>query len=81
MHRYDHTVGGTTVAVRKVANLTIKVSAVVFPGATLPVVERPQTGFPVHGVLGADLLMGCRVTIDRGWLTLLMRSTQKEKQE
>ncbi len=81
VHRYDHTVGGTTVAVRKVADLTIKVSAVVFPGATLPVVERPQTGFPVHGVLGADLLMGCRVTIDRGWLTLLMRSTPKEKQE
>jgi hypothetical protein len=80
-HRYDHTVGGTTVLVRKVPDLTIQVSAVLFPNATLPVVERPQSGFPVHGVLGADLLMRCRVTIDRGWLTVSRRATRKQDKD
>jgi hypothetical protein len=38
-----------------------------FRGADLQVVERePPRVFPVHGVLGADLLMRCRTTLDSG---------------
>ena len=47
-----------------------------FDGKTLPIIERPHDGFPVHGVLGADLLMRCRVTIDRGWVVLTRRKKQ-----
>ena len=34
---------------------------------TLPVIARGDAGlFPVHGVLGVDLLSRCRLTLDRG---------------
>ena len=38
-----------------------------FEGVTLPVVARGRSElFPVHGVLGTDLLARCRVTLDGG---------------
>jgi predicted aspartyl protease len=65
------TVGGATVAVRAVADLELRVSEVMFQGVTLPVVLRGTSGvFPVHGVLGMDLLGRCVVTFDRGRLRL-----------
>lgn len=63
--------GGRRVAVRQVQNLTLRVSGAQFAGVDLPVVERAGSSlFPVHGVLGADLLLRCRVTVDRGHLRL-----------
>jgi hypothetical protein len=39
----------------------------VFRGADLAVIDRGPVGlFPVHGVLGSDLMMRCRTTLDRG---------------
>ncbi len=63
------TPGGSTRAVRSVPDLTLTVGAVRFAGVELLVVQRPRgQGFPIHGVLGADLVMRCRTTFDRGRL-------------
>ena len=65
--RRVRTVGGGLVAVREVRDLVLRCSEVRFQGVTLPVVPRgAATVFPVHGVLGIDLLGRCRVTLDRG---------------
>lgn len=65
--RRVRTVGGALVAVREVKDLVLRCSEVRFQGVTLPVVPRgAPTLFPVHGVLGIDLLGRCRVTLDRG---------------
>ncbi|MGB3965904.1 MAG: pepsin/retropepsin-like aspartic protease family protein, partial [Planctomycetota bacterium] len=65
--RRVHTVGGSVVAVREVRDLVMRCSFVRFTGVVLPVVERRTTGlFPVHGVLGVDLLARCRVVLDGG---------------
>ncbi|MGE3171403.1 MAG: aspartyl protease family protein [Planctomycetota bacterium] len=65
--RRVRTAGGGNVSVREVRNLVLRVSQTRFPGVDLPVVPRAEgTLFPVHGVLGIDLLRQCRVTIDRG---------------
>jgi predicted aspartyl protease len=60
-------VGGGLVAVRELRDAVLRVSAALFRGVTLPVVPRQQEElFPVHGVLGMDLLQRCRMTLDRG---------------
>jgi predicted aspartyl protease len=65
--RRVRTAGGGAVVVREVHNLVLRVSEARFPGIDLPVVARPSgTLFPVHGVLGIDLLRVCRVVFDRG---------------
>ena len=65
--RRVRTVGGSLVAVREVRDLVLRCSEVRFQGVTLPVVPRGEAKlFPVHGVLGIDLLGRCRVTLDRG---------------
>ncbi|MEM7199548.1 MAG: pepsin/retropepsin-like aspartic protease family protein [Planctomycetota bacterium] len=62
-----HTPGGVRVAVQVVRGLLLEVSDVRLPGVDLPVVERePSAFFPLDGVLGADLLLRCRVTLDAG---------------
>ncbi|MEZ6037630.1 MAG: aspartyl protease family protein [Planctomycetota bacterium] len=70
--RRVHTVGGGTVAVREVRGLVLRCSDARFLDVTLPVVPRGEgVLFPVHGVLGVDLLARCRVTLDRGRVHLL----------
>lgn len=65
--RRVRTVGGALIAVREVRDLVLRASAARFTGVTLPVVPREAGGlFPVHGVLGVDLLSRCLVTLDRG---------------
>ena len=65
--RRVRTAGGGALSVREVRNLVLRVSETRFPGVDLPVVDRgPQALFPIHGVLGVDLLQNCRVTLDRG---------------
>ncbi|HEX5050468.1 MAG TPA: pepsin/retropepsin-like aspartic protease family protein [Planctomycetota bacterium] len=70
--RRVRTVGGSVVAVREVRDLVLRCSEARFRGVTLPVVQRASSAlFPVHGVLGVDLLSHCRVTIDRGRARLI----------
>lgn len=65
--RRVRTAGGRTLSVRQVRNLVLRVSQTRFPGVDLPVVPRlVDSLFPVHGVLGVDLLRNCRLTLDRG---------------
>lgn len=65
--RRVRTVGGGLIAVREVKDLVLRCSEARFQGVTLPVVPRVAgVLFPVHGVLGVDLLSRCRVTLDRG---------------
>ncbi len=70
-YRRVRTVGGTIVAVREVRDLVLRTGEARFLGVTLPVVPRGAPGlFPVHGVLGVDLLSRCTVTLDRGRASL-----------
>ncbi len=65
--RRVRTVGGSLVSVREVRELVVSCSEARFRGVTLPVVARGgDTLFPVHGVLGVDILSRCRVILDRG---------------
>jgi len=65
--RRVRTVGGSLIAVREFRDVVLRVSDARFRGVTLPVVSRgPSGAFPVHGVLGMDLLGRCRVTFDGG---------------
>jgi hypothetical protein len=65
--RRVRTVGGGLVAVKEVRDLVLRCSDARFLQVTLPVVNRGRAEvFPVHGVLGIDLLSRCRVTLDRG---------------
>jgi predicted aspartyl protease len=65
--RRVRTAGGGELSVREVRNLVLRVSQTRFSGVDLPIVGRAAgTLFPVHGVLGIDLLRQCRVTLDRG---------------
>lgn len=74
-YRRVRTVGGGTVAVREVRGLVLRCSEARFADVTLPVVPRGQGGtFPVHGVLGIDLLGRCRLTLDRGRARLIAPS-------
>jgi len=63
--------GGVKLSARMVEGLVLELSGVRFIGVDLQVVEReaPEL-FPVHGVLGADLLMRCRTTMDSGRIHL-----------
>jgi hypothetical protein len=66
-YRRVRTAGGGALSVREVRNLVLRVSQTRFFGVDLPVVHRAgDASFPVHGVLGVDLLQKCRVTIDGG---------------
>ena len=70
--REVRTLGGSIPAVREVHDLVMRCSEARFVGVTLPVVPRGATGlFPVHGVLGVDLLGHCRVILDRGRARLI----------
>lgn len=63
--------GGRALSVREVRGTSLRVSEVRFPDVDLPVVSRQNDGvFPVHGVLGADLLMRTRVVLGRGRLRM-----------
>ncbi len=65
--RRVRTAGGGSLSVREVHNLVLRVSQARFPGVDLPIVERGASPlFPVHGVLGIDLLRECRVVLDHG---------------
>lgn len=69
--RRVRTTGGGAIAVREVRDLVLRVSAARFRGVNLPVVARqPGSVFPVHGVLGNDLLLSCRTTLDGGRVRL-----------
>lgn len=69
--RRVRTVGGSVVSVREVRGLVLRCSEARFLQVTMPIVERGETPwFPVHGVLGIDLLGQCRVTLDRGRVLL-----------
>lgn len=64
-------VGGSTLAVREVRDLVLQCSEARFESVSLPIVARAGAGlFPVHGVLGRDVLGRCRMTLDRGRLRL-----------
>jgi predicted aspartyl protease len=66
-YRRIRTASGPGTAVREVRDLVLRLSQVRFRGVTLPVIQRESAGaFPVHGVIGADLLLQCLVTLDRG---------------
>lgn len=70
--RRVRTAGGGGVAVREVRSLVLRCSDARFEGVTLPVVARGSGElFPVHGVLGIDLLSRCRVTLDGGRVRLV----------
>lgn len=70
-HRRVRSAGGTTIAVREITNLVVRVSDTRFSDVSLLVVPRVTSGlFPIHGVLGADLLLLCRVTLDGGRLRI-----------
>lgn len=74
-HRRVRTAGGTTISVREITNLVVRVSEPRFSDVSLLVVPRATSGlFPVHGVLGADLLLLCRVTLDSGRVRLEARA-------
>jgi hypothetical protein len=66
--RQVRSLGGTLPVVREVHDLVVRCSSEArFVGVTLPVVPRGVTStFPLHGVLGMDLLGRCRVILDRG---------------
>lgn len=65
--RRVRTVGGGVLSVREVRDLVLQCSDARFLQVTLPVVDRGARGvFPIHGVLGNDLLNSCRLTFDRG---------------
>ncbi len=73
--RRVRTVGGGVLAVREVRDLVLRCSEARCLGVTLPVVPRGAVGmFPVHGVLGLDLLRQCIVTLDRGRARLVARA-------
>jgi hypothetical protein len=66
-HRRVRSPGGSRFAVRLVPGLTLELSEVRFRAVDLPVVARRAPAvFPLHGVLGSDLLLRCRTTIDGG---------------
>lgn len=69
--RRVHTPGGMVHSVSEVPDLSITVSTVRF-SVDLPVVQRRALElFPIHGVLGADLIMRCRTTFDGGRLRMV----------
>jgi hypothetical protein len=66
-YRRIWTAGGGGASVRELRNVDLRVSQVRFAAVDLPVVPRvPHGVFPVHGVLGIDLMRQCRVTLDDG---------------
>ncbi|MCA8956867.1 MAG: aspartyl protease family protein [Planctomycetes bacterium] len=70
-HRQARSLRGRGFIARKVVGLVLRVSAVKFANVELPVVERlSESSFPVHGVLGVDLLEHCRLTLDSGRMLL-----------
>jgi predicted aspartyl protease len=65
--RRVRTAAGGGLSVREVKNLVLRVSQTRFSGVDLPVITREIGGvFPMHGVLGIDLLRQCRMVIDDG---------------
>ncbi len=73
--RVVHSPGGTRYSVRELRGLEVRASGAAFAGIDLPVVDRPggETGLPLHGVLGADLVSRCRMVFDSGRVALEVR--------
>ncbi|MEE2888326.1 MAG: retropepsin-like aspartic protease [Planctomycetota bacterium] len=70
-YRRPKSLAGRGFISRKVESMVLQSSGVRFAGVEMPVVERLTSGvFPVHGVLGVDLLRHCRLTIDSGRILL-----------
>jgi predicted aspartyl protease len=70
--RRHHAPGGSGVAVREIAVTALHVGGWRFGDLVLPIVERSATGVvPMHGVLGADLLLRHRLVLDSGALWIL----------
>jgi predicted aspartyl protease len=67
-----HAPGGARVAVRELRGVTMRVAGAPFSAVSLPVIDRPRgpSGFPLDGVLGADLVLRCRAVLDTGKLLL-----------
>jgi Aspartyl protease len=62
---------GNSFVSKKVTGVVVQTSAVKFTGIEFPIVDRVSVGvFPVHGVLGVDLLRHCRMTLDGGRILL-----------
>ncbi len=70
--RSVHAPGGARVSVRELRNVDLRVAGALFADVALPVIDRPlgPSGFPLHGVLGADLVLRCRAILDSGRLLL-----------
>lgn len=70
-YRRPKSLAGQGFISRKVEGMVLQSSGVRFAGVEVPIVERLTSGaFPVHGVLGVDLLRHCRLTIDSGRILL-----------
>ena len=71
--------GGTFLS-KEVSGVVVQTSAVKFTGIEFPVIDRVSLGiFPVHGVLGVDLLRNCRMTLDGGRVLLEHVATRAKK--
>jgi hypothetical protein len=63
--------GGSSAVAREVGGLVLEVAGLRVAGASLPVVDRAHSPwFPIHGVLGSDILGECTITLDQGRLRL-----------
>ena len=70
-YRRPKSLAGQSFISQKVESMVLQSSGVRFARVEMPVVERLTSGvFPVHGVLGVDLLRHCRLTIDSGHVLL-----------
>lgn len=74
-HRAVHSPGGQRFSVRELRAVDVRVAGARFEQVSLPVIDRPPTpsGFPLHGVLGADLVLRCRMHLDSGKMLLEIR--------
>jgi hypothetical protein len=74
-HRAVHTPGGQRFSVRELRSVEVRVAGARFEDVSLPVIDRAPTpsGFPLHGVLGADLVLRCRLHLDGGKVLLEIR--------
>jgi hypothetical protein len=79
-YRHPTSLAGRGFIARKVGGMVLQTSAVKFTGVEMPVVERLGGGsFPIHGVLGVDLIRRCRLTIDSGRILLDQVASAPEK--
>ena len=78
-YRSLNSLGGAFLS-KKVTGVVVQTSAVKFTGIEFPIVDRTNFGtFPVHGVLGVDLLRHCRLTLDGSRILLEQVASPPEK--